>query len=419
MATVSEVAVEYNARGARATQRADRNVRSSIQETAKTARNERGTIDRWMERHQTALRSIAAATAGVLGSILAASPRARAELSGIRTAFSLLADTIVRDVLPGTGSASEAAFDLVQAYRDLPDPVRETTSALIAAGGAAGAAFFLFGPLGAAVAGVGSLALITASNLGILDNLIRSVINTGKFFISLANGDWSDAWDNLTAATLEYSAASIVSVTAARTAVIGSFATIAVRGVQLSKEFVDGVLAEYTRLSIRGPQLTADLTEGVLDRLNNSLGPITGHNIGLRFTSGLADGIRSGAGDVSDAARGVAGTIRDKLPGSDAEEGPLDDFTDIPDTMTSEIARVGENTAAVDRGARQLAAAARPPTGGGGGGGGSSVEITIERGAIQLPMGGGAGRDSIDERELADSIFEEAQNRSGGQTGPL
>jgi hypothetical protein len=244
MARVSEVSVEYNARGARATQQADRKVRNSIQETAQTARSERGTINRWMNRHKSALRSIGAATAGVLGSILAASPRARAELSGIRTAFSLLADTIVRDLLPQSGSVSEVAFDIAQAYRDLPDPVRSAASALIAAGGAAGLALYAFGPLGAAVVGVGTLSLIAAQRLGILDNAIGAVTETGLFFISLANGDWSEAWNHLTNAAREYSVASIIAATTTRAAVIGFLTSIAVQGVQLTRQFVDGALKE-------------------------------------------------------------------------------------------------------------------------------------------------------------------------------
>jgi len=43
---VSEVAVKYGVKGARAARRADQKVRESIQRTAKTAREESGVIER-------------------------------------------------------------------------------------------------------------------------------------------------------------------------------------------------------------------------------------------------------------------------------------------------------------------------------------------------------------------------------------
>jgi len=177
--TVQEISLKYSAKGVKSVVRGDRKVRDSIQETADVARQESGTISRWMERHKSALRGIAGATAGALGSILAASPRARAEIGGVRLAFSLLADQIVKDVLPGMGSVTELAFDLVDAFQDLPDPVREAASTFFFVAGAAAAVSFVFSPLTGIIFGVGAAAVIAAEKLGVLDNLLESVTQDG------------------------------------------------------------------------------------------------------------------------------------------------------------------------------------------------------------------------------------------------
>ncbi|MFC3957561.1 hypothetical protein [Halovivax cerinus] len=138
MATVGEVALRFKANGAKDAVRADRRVRDSIKTTAKTAQKETGKINRWQERHQSAIQAIGIATAATMGAILSASPTMRAELSGIRMAFSLFADTVVRDVLPAAGSLTDMAFNLQDAYSDLPDPVREAISTVILLAGAIG-----------------------------------------------------------------------------------------------------------------------------------------------------------------------------------------------------------------------------------------------------------------------------------------
>ena len=439
MATVQEISLKYSAKGVKSVVRGDRKVRDSIQETADVARQESGTISRWMERHKSALRGIAGATAGALGAILAASPRARAELSSVRTAFSILADTIVRDVLPESDSASDGAFDLAQAYRDLPDPVRKAASTLGVAAGVAATVGLVFGPMGALIAGVGTAALIAAGHFGVLGTVMNVVQWTGNLLASLAKGNWKEAWDTLTDGVREYAAASLEAFVTASTALLGALARVAVQGVLLTGQFVGGVLSTLNNavgpIAVSGEDMVGALTdaikngkktvkkgvEKITDQILGALPSVSDlRGIGSDMMGGLADGIRSGVDSVGDAAGDAAGAIRDKLPGSDAKEGPLDDFTSVPDTMTSEMARIGDETGAVSRGARDLAAAARPPSGGGGGGGGgTSVEINIERGAIQMSIGAGTGRDSIDERELADEIFEEANRRSGGQTGPL
>ena len=131
MATVSDVTIKYAARGAKAAQKADQNVRDSIQETAQTAREQSGTINRWMQRHQAAILGIAAATTGAMMAIIRASPTLSAEMSTIRLGFSLLAMQIGQDLAPAFRFLGDVALGLAESYRSLPAPVRTVISAFI------------------------------------------------------------------------------------------------------------------------------------------------------------------------------------------------------------------------------------------------------------------------------------------------
>ena len=166
--SVKETVFQYTAKGASKAAREDRKVRESVKETGSTARQESGVVKRWQERHSRAIKGIAGAAAGAMGAILAASPTLRAELSGVRTAFSLFADQVVRDVLPGVGSLTGATMDLASGYRDLDDDLRETISGLLLVGGAAGVATLAFGPAAGAVAlfaGGAALAIFKSDEL--------------------------------------------------------------------------------------------------------------------------------------------------------------------------------------------------------------------------------------------------------------
>lgn len=138
MASVSEVVLRYSAKGAQQAQRADQQVRESVQETAKTARAEAGTIKRWMSRHQSAILAIGAATTGVMAAIISASPSLSAELAQVRFGFSLLAMTIGEDVAPTLGGLGDTIIDLSDAYANLPDPIRTVISHFVMLGLAVG-----------------------------------------------------------------------------------------------------------------------------------------------------------------------------------------------------------------------------------------------------------------------------------------
>ena len=184
MSTVAEIAVSYATKGAQSAVQADRNVRDSIQDTAKTAQSEAGTIDRWMERHKSAIQAIGVATAGALGSILAASPTMRAELSSARIAFSLFADTIINDVLPPGESLADVMFDLEESYNDLPDPIRNATSSMILFGSAAALATIAVGPVaGVLLVAVGGFMALSQAINPTIGLLAATIILAGALFV--------------------------------------------------------------------------------------------------------------------------------------------------------------------------------------------------------------------------------------------
>lgn len=135
MAQVSEVVLKYAANGAQKVERADQNVRDSVQETAQTARKEQGTVKRWMQQHKSALLAIGAATTAVMAAVIQASPALSSQLAEIRFGFSLLAMEIGQDVAPTTRGLADTVIQLSDAYGKLPDPVRSITSHLVFFGG--------------------------------------------------------------------------------------------------------------------------------------------------------------------------------------------------------------------------------------------------------------------------------------------
>jgi len=180
-----ELAFKYSTQGAAAAARADERVRRSVQRTGRAAQRNGASVQRWMERNREAIRGLGVAAGAAIGTILAASPTMRAQLGGVRAAFTLFADTIVRDVLPAGESLGSMAVDLANKYKGLPDPIRETISGIVLIGGAILAvlpfiaalisavstvAGVISGPvliaIGLAVAAIGFLALAWKKNVG-------------------------------------------------------------------------------------------------------------------------------------------------------------------------------------------------------------------------------------------------------------
>lgn len=163
--SVREIVFEYKATGASRVAKQDAKVRSSVRETGKVANRQAGAVQRWMERNRQAIRNIGMAAAGAMAGILAMSPTFRAQLSGIRTAFTLLADTIVRDVLPSGTSLGVWAIQAVQWFRDLDDSIRRPISGFLALVGVIGGLVALAAPV------VKAFSIVAGAITGILGTI--------------------------------------------------------------------------------------------------------------------------------------------------------------------------------------------------------------------------------------------------------
>jgi len=133
--TVREMIFEYKQSGARSVAKNDKRVRESIRSTGRVAERESGKVQRWMSRNKQAINAVSVATLAAVGGILSAAPSFRAAMSGIRGSFSLLAHTIVSDVLGPTTNFGSIALDLVNRFRDLDESIRRPISAIVLIGG--------------------------------------------------------------------------------------------------------------------------------------------------------------------------------------------------------------------------------------------------------------------------------------------
>lgn len=318
MTTVKEIAFKYAAKGADAARRADRRVRDSVNDTAKTAQRESGTIGRWMERHRSAVQMIGVATLGVMGAIISASPTMRAELAGVRIAFSLWADTIANDVLPEGWSLADLAFELEEIYSDLPTPVRETASALFLFGGAAifaatGAAA-LAGPLATLARWAGVVGGVLSGGVGL--GILIGLAGVAALEITGVTDRIRDLGRQIGERLPEWARDGLISLIGIFSwplAVIGGFITGFVRGT-LEEGLIGGIR--------QGVSDARDVLETfleawdrTLDRIIDAIGDLIDRakSWGSDIISELIDGIRSRIPDLQRAVDRVRQTIESRL----------------------------------------------------------------------------------------------------------
>ena len=450
--------MKYAAKGAQRVQRADQNVRQSIQTTADTARESRGEINRWMQRHQAAILGIAAATTGAMAAIISQSPALSAQLSEVRLAFSLLAMELGRELAPTFDTIGEKAVGFANWFKGLPDPVQSVIAHAIALTGVlAGLAvgFSAIAPTVTTVLGLlsGPLVLAIGAVIGIAAALytawqqdfagIRGVVArfvsaaAGLFggFVDFVGGLWN-AWGDEIMAVTRFIGKTI--------------------GVML----VSTIDALATAMQMAGAILRGDFNGalesllGLADRGNKrfrNLHPAIGK---------FQDGIRNTVSDVQDFA-GAVGNVDDTLRSAfeDTAEKALKWGKDIVDNLIRGIQQKTPGLDDVVQGAKSAIAkhlsfdqvandrmarrwgrdmvqefsagmqSARPTLetgapdvgqttglaagGGGGGGGGTTNDITFERGAIVIHGSGGDGRVTSD--DVAEGVSKAFDGRTSGR----
>lgn len=405
MATVSDVTIKYAARGAKSARKADEKVRGSIKQTAKTARQETGTINRWMQRHKAALIGIGAAAAGAMAAIISNTPVLKAELAGVRLGFSLLAMQIGQDLAPAFEGAGNAALDLAEDYSNLPDAIRKPISAIIGftlaigtlAGLLAGLQMLFSGTFVATLAGkavgaiVGSTVAVFAfaAAVGLIIGLIGVWIlkvtgvldwvgRLGSALGSILGPEITDL--ALTIGTL---------LTGGMLPLIAAFGAF-ITGV-LEGGFPEGVRRAKKVLSIFG--------DAISNTISNAL------SWGSDFIDKFLQGIKNKIGDVeslaSDIKDSVAGALGFDIVQNDrmARQWGSDLVQEFASGMQAEQRtlrrQAGATRSMVGGGMRRT-----PPGAGGAGGGGGQPPIIVrfERGAIN--QRGRGERPEVNERNV-------------------
>ena len=372
MATVSEVAVRYATHGAKKAQRADRKVRDSIQTTAKTAQSEQGTINRWMDRHASAIRKIQLTAAAALGGIIAASPTMRAELAGVRMAFSLFADTIVNDVLPSGRGLTDLAFDLLDAYEDLPGPIREVASATILLGAVFAVVALAVGAKVAAIVALVVGVIWLLDRLGLLDPILWAL---EKVFNAIA---W--VAENVLVPVLEEIADALEWIWDEAEPVRSVMSDI--------WDFAEDTIPDALGWLIGAVTTARDRVEDVLSALKE-IAETTWDTVLEIAMKILPD----------DAASGVGGAARSAAdPLGIGERAGLPGFRHGGEVVRGGLARVHEGN--------RIVSAAEGRRGGGASGGPTS--IVFERGAIEVDGAGSPKRTAeMTAREVSRSLQDE------------
>lgn len=303
--SVRELVFSYTTSGAKQAAREDQRVRDSIRQTGRAANRQAGTVKRWAERNRAAIQTMATAAIGFAAGIAAASPTLRANLSGIRTAVSLVADTIVRDLLPSGGSLASLAVDLAKRFRNMDEAVRRPISAVIALSGILGAAALVAGPVATAFTTIASVA---SSLVGVLGT-VASAVGTAVTALGVILGVSTTVVAGL--------AALVAAVGALAVAFIVDFRGIRTKTIEFLTQLLVGARDRLLRLlaiardAARNARDSAvryfgQLKERVLSLLD--LGRDLAQT-GKEWVAGLVRGVRDRASDLVSAFRSMASRV--------------------------------------------------------------------------------------------------------------
>lgn len=170
--SVRELVFSYTTSGAKQAAREDQRVRDSIRETGRAANRQAGTVRRWAERNRQAIQTMAASTLAFAGAVASASPTLRANLGGVRAGVTLLADQIVRDLLPSGNSLASLSVDIARKFTRLDKAIRKPIGAVLAVATAFSLIALIAGPIATGVSAIfGALSTL----VGVLGTVASAV----------------------------------------------------------------------------------------------------------------------------------------------------------------------------------------------------------------------------------------------------
>ena len=303
--TTRELLFSYKTTGARSAVRADQKVRDSVRGTGKAANRQAGTVRRWAERNRKSIQMMATAALGFAAGIASASPTLRANLSGVRTGISLVADTIVRDLLPAGGSVSSLAIDLAQRFRNLDDSIRRPISAFVALAGILGAAALVAGPVLSALSTIASVGSTLVGVLGTVTTAITTVVGVLATILGVSSAVAAGLLV-LVAVVVAVAAALIFNVGGARDKVIGFLSSMLSGASQRLRALLDITRDLARRARDAAVRFFGQLKDRVLSLL--ALGRELAQT-GKEWVAGLVRGVRARAGQLVSAFRNMASRV--------------------------------------------------------------------------------------------------------------
>ena len=158
---MSDLVIRYAAQGHQQVLDAERRVRTSISETARTAAKETGITKQWMERNKTALAAIGVAAGGAMAAIISQTPDLVAGLSEAQMYFSMFAMEIGQTWSPALDTFNGLLEGALGWFESLPTPIKN------AIGGIAGIGLGLLVAIPAIALFVWSLSTIGIALAGI------------------------------------------------------------------------------------------------------------------------------------------------------------------------------------------------------------------------------------------------------------
>ena len=255
-----------------------------------------------MDRNRRAIQAVAAASLAAVGSILSASPTIRAQLGGVRSAFTLFADQIVRDLLPAGPNLGSMAVDLARRFQDLSDPVRRAIGVF----GLVGAALATLIPVASLlISSFATVASALAPVISVLGTVAGVAVTVVKALgaIAAAVVGLVTVKALLVGAVIALAAALILNVGGARDKVLGFLSDLASGTRQRMSDWATAIREAAARARDWAVGLVGQLKERTLALL--SLGREMAGK-GREWVAGLASGVRQRAGQLLSAFRSMA-----------------------------------------------------------------------------------------------------------------
>jgi len=399
-----ELVFSYRTEGARAAQKADERVRSSVRRTGKTAQRNAGTVERWMSRNKRAIQAVGVAAGAALATILSASPTMRAQLGGVRAAFTLFADTIVNDILPAGTSLGKMALDFVTWFRDLPGPIRKAASiftvlvlAVLAILPIAAALITSFGIVAGAIGTVVAAVSLAAVGIGILIAIVVALAIALIFNVGGARdkviGFLSDIWQRgkaLFGKLWDWVKSAAGGI---KDALVSRLMAAKNRVIALAQLLWQGVQNRLTKLRARASQIVTKIRDFIVGKFKN---------IRERILS-LLDLARELASKARDWVGGLIQGTKDRA--SDLVSAFQDMATQAANAFRAAFNRIIPDSVSIPRVSISI-----PSVLGGGsvGVGGGSIDIP------QLNTGGRIASDGLAMLHAGERVVPAAQVRERG-----